>query len=73
MQSTTITPTTRLVLEALYSLLLLAIEGFGNDPVLGDTPRILRSAAVQVAHILDKECPFPTRKDRRQARDIAVQ
>lgn len=35
--------------------------------------RVLLSAVVQLARVLDKECPVPTRTERRQARDIALQ
>lgn len=73
-----LTPTTRLTLEALYSILLLLMERATCEPSerLAIGPfyeTVVLSGIVQVSQILDRPCPIQTRRERRQARVDVIQ
>lgn len=70
-----LTTTTRLALEALYTLLLLIMECGGGDRVLLGPfyNTVVLSGIVQLATILEKPCPIQTRKERRRQRLDVIQ
>lgn len=70
-QQATITPTTRLALEALYALLVLTVESINRDPIErvlleNSVYSALLSALAQTARALGKEYPFAARKGHSQ-------
>lgn len=71
-----LTPTTRLTLEALYAVLLLAIEDINHDPaehviLENSVYSALLSALAQTSRALGKEYPFAPRKGHsKKAADV---